>query len=1040
MKNIFTKKIFIFKLFSCLTFLFFGLSSKAQMITTSAGSGVFGVTVPGPLSSNTKFQFIDALTFDPSGNLYVCTVENKVFKITPGGILSLFAGTGSFLTSGDGGLATSAGIGRVTRIIFDAAGNAYLAPASTHCVRKVNTSGIISTIAGTGAMGYNGTGGLATATQISFPSGLAFDSAGDLYISEGQQSGGQNGNRIRKITMGTGIITTIAGTGVGGNTGNGGLATSATIATYAITIDPSGNLYMENTASYGLRKIVLSTGIITNYAGNGSSGYTGDGGSATAASFGDIMDVKADAAGNVYLTEWVANNVIRKIDAAGIVTTVAGNGTSGFSGDGSSPLFAQLYHPHAVAVSATGNEIYISDELNYRIRKVDFLATPICPNIFSITKNHLPNGQVVITPSIAPSVGTADYIGTINGNSNSNPMSTATINTSTTHTQNFPGNGVYNLVLNYVDTISSMVCTRNLTDTISITNSLTPRTFNRIFALSNTFLCNSGSVTFKDSSSFFYSLSNPSATYTVVTNWGNSVTTTNTVTATNQIYVTSAPVNYTSPGVYTVQSILSGGGVPNDTAIFSVYVSQCGNLQGTLYNDINLSCAQDWWNNEFPIIQNVPMKASDGTNTYFTWSTGGFYNFVNIPAGTYTIEVLLGSTGYVINCANSLPHLTTVVGLNTTIEDFALNCSGGFDIATTGISLYSGLFPGQTDMILPHVGILNATCDFVIPGQVKMVLTPCIQYTIGGGAANTPDLIIPAATGDTLVWNVSDLNTIGSFGYWDYAVSVTTCTTAVVGDTACITMMVVPTSGDVDMTNNTFTRCFVIGVSYDPNMKEVSPKGIGAQGYIAATTNDLTYTLRFQNTGTAQAFNIALLDTISTNLDLYSIQILGSSHSVTPYMLPNRTVKFMFANINLPDSTTNEELSHGYVSYKIKLNTGLAPATEIKNTCYIYFDYNTPVVTNTTLNTIELSSGIKENQVNFFTVFPNPATNKISVNVSNSKNYSILLKDVLGKGIQNLNSLNGQSEINVEAMESGVYFLTVVQDRKSVTKKVVISR
>jgi len=321
-----------------------------------------------------------------------------------------------------------------------------------------------------------------------------------------------------------------------------------------------------------------------------------------------------------------------------------------------------------------------------------------------------------------------------------------------------------------------------------------------------------------------------------------------------------------------------------------------------------------------------------------------------------------------------------------------------------------------------------------------MILTPCIQYVPGGSNTNPPAVIIPAATGDTLVWNVSDLNAIGNFGYYNYAVSVSTCTNAVVGDTACITMMVLPTSGDVNMTNNIFTQCFAIGVSYDPNYKEVSPVGSGTQGYIPATTNDLTYTLHFQNTGTAKAINIALLDTISTNLDLYSIEILSSSHYVQPYLLSGRTVKFMFANINLPDSTSDEPHSHGYVTYRIKLNTGLAPATEIKNTCYIYFDYNSPVATNTTLNTIELPNAIVERTVSGFEVFPNPASAKITIKVSKPGSGLVVVHDMLGNEIKRLSLLSNETAINVESLRSGVYFVSFIQDKTQVTKKIIITR
>jgi len=1020
--------------------LLFAQNSIAQMITTYAGDGTEAVTVPGPLDANTSFQFVDALAFDPSGNLYVCTYENKVFQITPGGMVNLFAGTGSFPASGDGGLAVNAGIGRIVRIIFDPAGNAYLASAGTHRVRKVNTAGIISTVAGTGAMGYNGDGILATTAQLAYPSGLAMDAAGNLYITDGQSFAAQNGNRIRKIDMGTGMISTIAGTGVGGDTGNGGLATAAQIATYAITIDPSDNLFLQNVNGSGIRKINLGTGIISNFAGTGTSGYSGDGGPALLAEFGDIMDIKSDASGNIYLTEWVTNNVVRKINTSGIVSTVAGNGTPGFSGDGSSPLFAQLYHPHAVAISSSNNEIFIADELNYRIRKLDLLATPVCPNTLTVTKTYLANGEVLITPTINPNVGSPNYTGTINGNPVLNPMPTSIINTTTTHTEFFPGNGIYSLSLTYLDTISSIVCLRTSSDTISITNSTTPRSFNRHFSLSDTYFCNSGSLHFVDTTSFQYSLANPSALYTVVTNWGNGTTTTENYTGTDQINITSAPVTYIAPGTYTIQSVLSGGGVENDTTIAFLNVFQCGDLSGTLFNDIDNNCSQDIWAGEFPITNNVPVKASNGTNTYFTWSIGGSYSFSNIVAGTYTIEVLTGSTGYVITCANSLPHSTTVVAGNTTTENFALNCSGGFDIATTGISLFNGFFPGQTDMILPHVGILNGTCDFVVPGQVKMILTPCIQYVPGGSSAVPPSLIIPAATGDTLVWNVSDLNTIGNFGYWNYAVNVSTCTTAVVGDTACITMMVLPFNGDSDISNNTFTQCFVIGVSYDPNNKEVSPSGIGAAGIIPASTSELTYTINFQNTGTAPAVNIYLLDTISANLDLYSIKILNSSHYMQPYLLTDRTMKFMFPNINLADSVSNEPLSHGYVTYKIALNPALAPGTEIENTAGIYFDYNDPVMTNTALNTIETVNSVNEEVMNNFIVYPNPANNIVTVSSGSTSEYSLSLLDVFGKEIRTINTVQGKIEMDVNELPAGIYFFVMTQNNESTIKKLIVTK
>lgn len=1015
-------------------FVLYYTSYNAQMITTYAGNGQYGATATGTTATTVKFQNIGGIVTDASGNLYIIDHdEYKIFKVSPAGIITLFAGNGQPLYNGDGGLATAAAINRPEKIAIDGAGNIYFSSVATKTVRKINTSGIITTVAGNGTSGFSGDGGLATAAQLHSPQGLAADAAGNLYIDDGNY-------RVRKVDVATGIINTIAGIGLTGQTGDGGLATLAKVDAVSIDVDAAGNVYLA--AYNSVRKIDVVTGIITTIAGNNlSNGYSGDGGPATSALLESIFDIKLDPSGNLYITDWITNHVIRKVDmTTGIISTVAGSGVAGFSGDGGSPLFAKMYYPNAIAFNSNG-EMFITDGQNYRIRKVDFLATPICPNSLSVTKNRGVNGSVVFTPNVTPVLGTPDYSGVISGNSLTNPLSSVGFTTSTTFSQTFPGNGIYNFTVNYKDTISSMYCNRTLSDTILISNSLTSKTFNRRFAISNSYFCNSGNVSFVDSTRFSYSLNNTSATYTIITNWGNGSTITNTVNGTNQILFTSAATSYSNPGVYSIQSIIKGPGMINDTVFKYVNVDLCGNVTGTVYNDINNDCSQNMFLGEFG-ISNIPVYLISGTNSFIAWSnSGGTYGFNNVPVGTYTISVNGGITGYTTTCSSSSSHLTSITGTLTTYNDFAMNCSGGYDVASTAISLWSGLFPGQTDMILPHVGVLNGSCNFVISGKVKMILTPCIQYVPGGSYAHIPDAIIPAATGDTLVWNVADINNIGNFGYWNYAVSVTTCTNAMVGDSACITMMVLPTNGDVNIANNIFTRCFGIGVSYDPNYKEVTPKGYGTQGYIPATTNDLTYTLHFQNTGTAKATNIYLLDTISNNLNLSTIEIVSSSHSVQPYLLSGRTMKFMFAYINLPDSNSDEEHSHGYITYRIKPNTSLAPGMQIKNTGYIYFDYNSPVVTNTTLNTIEFVTGVNKGLLsNRFNVYPNPAQNKIIIQLSSNETSDIKMYDVLGNEVKHLATNQLQSEINVSNLVSGVYFVKVIQEEKATTQKIVIQR
>ena len=293
------------------------------------------------------------------------------------GTITTVAGTGQLGFSGDGGLATQARLNIPFSVVVDAAGDLFIADGFNHRVRKVSPSGIISTVAGTGVAGFSGDEGMATMARLNFPAHVVLDQAGNLFITDAFN------HRVRKVSP-AGIITTVAGTGptgegVGGFSGDGGLATQARFNLPAsIAVDATGNLFIADSVNNRIRK-VSPEGIVTTVAGSGPTGgrgvSAGDGGLATEARLNNPDGLTLDRSGNLFVTEsgWASANKgyrVRKVDTKGIITTVAGSDRRGFSGDGGSATQALLDFPLSVAVDTAGN-LFIADWNNYRVRKVD---------------------------------------------------------------------------------------------------------------------------------------------------------------------------------------------------------------------------------------------------------------------------------------------------------------------------------------------------------------------------------------------------------------------------------------------------------------------------------------------------------------------------------------------------------------------------------------------------------------------------------------------------------------------------------------------
>jgi trimeric autotransporter adhesin len=332
--------------------------SSSGIITTVAGNGAAGSGGDGGKATSTQLNNPFAVAIDSTGNFFIADcLNNRIRKVSSSGTITTVAGNGSSGFGGDGGQATSAQLKYPTSVAVDSAGSLFISDGSNNRIRKVSPSGIITTLAGNGVAGFSGDGGLATAAQLS-PNGIAVDSTGNLLISESAN------NRIRMVSS-LGIITTVAGSGLGGYSGDGGVAALAQInQPYGVALDSAGNLFVADYGNGCIRK-VSSSGIITTVAGTGTIGYSGDGGQATSAMIG-ASGVAVDSAGNIYI---LANYRIRKVSSSGIITTIVGTGSGGFAGDGGFATSAQVNNAFGIAVDSAGN-LFIADTNNNRIRVV----------------------------------------------------------------------------------------------------------------------------------------------------------------------------------------------------------------------------------------------------------------------------------------------------------------------------------------------------------------------------------------------------------------------------------------------------------------------------------------------------------------------------------------------------------------------------------------------------------------------------------------------------------------------------------------------
>ena len=389
---------------------------------STAQTAVSATTVPLLLPS--------AIVFDQAGNLYIAETANHVIlKLDTSGSITTIAGTGTQGFSSVSGTASTAELDSPQGLALDSTSNLYIADTHNHVIRKLSlTSGILTTIAGTGAPGFSGDNGLATSAQLDLPTALALDAQSNLYLADTRN------HRIRRIDAATGLISTIAGNGTQGFSGDNGPATAAAIdSPTGLALDATNNLYLADTHNHRVRRIAALTGSITTIAGTGSLGYSGDNAQAATAALALPHGITIDAAGNLYLAD-TENHRIRRIDTTtGLITTVAGNGTQGFSGDNGPAIAAMLDTPRDTTLSPA-SLLTIADTGNQRIRQFEAQPTPatIIQTIAGLGLTT-PGALVLTAPSVM-SYGTGNITATLATNTPATGLITflSTANAATT--------------------------------------------------------------------------------------------------------------------------------------------------------------------------------------------------------------------------------------------------------------------------------------------------------------------------------------------------------------------------------------------------------------------------------------------------------------------------------------------------------------------------------------------------------------------------------------------------------------------------------
>ncbi len=455
--------------------------------------------------------------------------------------------------------------------------------------------------------------------------------------------------------------------------------------------------------------------------------------------------------------------------------------------------------------------------------------------------------------------------------------------------------------------------------------------------------------------------------------------------------------------------------------------SNCVSFTGRLYMDNNANCIYD--SGDEPIrYRTVELWHNAVRIGYVLTDFLGIYVFHGaFPAGTnYDIKAeVLTASNLSFSCPASGVQ-SIVSGPTSIIADFAYTCSPGFDFTFYRADyMVRAAGGGRGFFNLGNHFCQQASSVFKHWFENKLSMSqtaPSYHFTLA----------------DTFYWNFNfmNLNTPQNV-----AVFTTPAVALTVGDSVDVYAEIEIVPGEINVNNNTFFRRVPVMAGFDPNDKSVFPEGN------ISPSQPLTYRIRFQNTGNDTAYNIFVLDTLSPLLDLNSLEILSASHPMSIDVVQSNVLKFNFYNILLPDSATNEPLSHGYILYTIKPLPGLPQGTVIENRAHIYFDWNPPITTNTTVSVIDTALAVSVQTVSsadhLFQLYPNPASEEITFSALSfsEEKYDYSISDALGKKVKSGKITSGHQTISLSSLANGVYYFRLGGMHSGISvKKIVVVR